>query len=82
MMNVKYRPLGVSKSWQLKQRIKHGWIKNYNFLDRSEIYELQHFPRVYRIGSQLHYLALHAPEAVSLKWRTANRRFVDHYRKF
>ena len=40
------------------------------------------FPGVYNIGSHLHYLACHAPLPVRSRWKSAYRRFCDHYRDF
>jgi hypothetical protein len=45
-------------------------------------YRLTKFPGVYNIGSQLHYLAQHAPRSIRIRWLPAWRRFAAHYRKF
>lgn len=55
-----------------------NWQENYN--DRD--FRLQKWPRVYKIGQHLHYLACHAPLAVRPKWRSAWRRFLKQHRNF
>lgn len=45
-------------------------------------YRLTRFPGVYNIGSQLHYLAQHAPKAVRSRWQWAWQRFIQRYKKF
>lgn len=55
-----------------------NWQENYS--DRD--YRLQGWPRVYKIGYHLHYLACHAPPAVRPKWRSAWQRFIKLHRNF
>jgi hypothetical protein len=81
-MSIKFRPVSTSKRLIVKHRRLYNVYINYNFLDREKIYKLKFFPYVYNIGSQLHYLADHAPEPVRQKWKTAYQRFTNHYRKF
>jgi hypothetical protein len=45
-------------------------------------HRLTMFPTVYNIGSQLHYLAQHAPKPIQRRWLLAWQRFTAHYRKF
>jgi hypothetical protein len=53
---------------------------------RGENWQPRHrltmFPVVYNIGTQLHYLAQHAPRPIRQRWRSAWQRFTQHYRKF
>ena len=81
-MAIKFRPTYVSPRYRLKFWLQFGKHVNYNMIDRKNVYKLNSFPQVYRIGSQLHYLADHAPLPVQKKWKPAFRRFCKQYRKF
>lgn len=81
-MNIKFRPVSVSPVFRLRYWIKFGRHQNYNILDRKKEYKLSTFPTVYRIGSQLHYLADHAPVPIQRKWKPVFQRFCKRYRKF
>jgi len=55
-----------------------NWQENYS--DRD--FRKQGWPRVYKIGQHLHYLACHSPISVRPKWRSAWQRFIKKYRNF
>ena len=80
----KFRPQHWSgKQKLLCQRDLQHYIGRYNWVSRIEKNSyLMSSPYVYKIGSHLHYLALHAPLAVRPKWRSAWRRFIKQYPKF
>jgi hypothetical protein len=84
-MNKKFRP----QYYDSRRRLK--WWRDYreyagelnwqvNHSDRT--FRKQGWPRVYRIGQHLHYLACHAPLSVRPKWRDAWRRFNFKYKNF
>jgi len=81
-MSIKFRPMAISPAFRLRSWLKFGRKENYNFIDRTKDYRLSSFPTVYRIGSQLHYLADHAPVPIQQKWKSAFRKFCERYRKF
>lgn len=67
--------------WWLNYREYAGELNwQVNHSDRT--FRKQRWPRVYRIGQHLHYLACHAPMPVRSKWRVAWRRFTHKYRNF
>jgi len=55
-----------------------NWKTNYTV----KIFKQQKWPRVYKIGQHLHYLACHAPQSVNKKYYQAWCRFYKKYRKF
>jgi hypothetical protein len=81
-MAIKFRPFLLSPKYRLKYWLQFGKHVNYNFIDRKKNYTLSSFPGVYKIGSQLHYLADHAPLPVQKKWKHMFRKFCQRYRKF
>ena len=81
-MAIKFRPFYISPRYRLKFWLQFGKHVNYNMIDRKKEYKLNSFPKVYKIGGQLHYLADHAPLAVQKKWKPVFRKFCQRYRKF
>jgi hypothetical protein len=81
-MSVKFRPFLLSPKYRLKYWLQFKKHINYNFIDRKKNYTLSSFPRAYKIGGHLHYLASHAPLSVRKKWKPAFRRFCQKYKKF
>lgn len=45
-------------------------------------FKKQGWPRVYKIGQHLHYLACHAPKPINKKWYPAWKQFIKRYKKF
>ena len=82
---MKFRPQYYNPQRRLKWWLDYqeyagelNWQENYS--DRN--FRRQGWPRVYKIGHHLHYLACHAPLAVRPKWRAAWQRFIKQYRNF
>jgi hypothetical protein len=81
---LKFRPQDYNRGrwlkWARENRDSHGqynWQQNY-----SDKFWLKYKrPRVYKVGDHLHYLALHAPRSVRLKWRPAWKRFYKQHPK-
>jgi|688.fasta_scaffold238497_2 hypothetical protein len=77
---MKFRPKDYnSKKWLKWQRISGdhwgelNWQENY----KDNFWK----PRVYKIGSHLHYLACHAPINIRKKWYKNWQRFIKNYQK-
>jgi hypothetical protein len=82
---IKFRPLDYNRprwlSWRRKtgdSRGQYNWSQNYS----DRLWRKIKWPRYYKIGQHLQYLALHAPPSVRSKWRLNWRRFSNKYRKF
>lgn len=82
---LKFRPQDRNRGRWLKWQRESGdhwgamnWQENY----RDKLWRKLKWPRVYKIGQHLHYLASHAPRNVRVKWQPAWRRFMNHYRKY
>lgn len=82
---MKFRPQYYNPRRRLKWWREHreyagelNWQVNHS--DRT--FQKQRWPRVYKIGQHLHYLACHAPMSVRPKWRSAWRKFYKTHRKF
>jgi hypothetical protein len=60
--------------WQF--RVKNPGPGKYNFKPRVNIEK-----SINRIASRLHYLGSHSPAPISKKWKTAEKKFFNRYRK-
>jgi hypothetical protein len=82
---LKFRPQDRNRRRWLKWHRESGeyyglynWQQNYS----DQLWRKMKWPRYYKIGQHLHYLAQHAPKNVRAKWQSAWRRFVKHYQKY
>lgn len=82
---TKYRPQFFNTRRRLKYwreyREYTGELNWQTTMDQKTFTKMG-WPRVYKIGQHLHYLACHAPLAVRPKWQSAWQRFVKKYRNF
>lgn len=83
--SLKFRPQEYNRRrklvWWREYREYPGelnWQENYS--DKN--FRHQGWPRVYKIGFHLHYLACHAPRSITKKWYSAWRRFYKKYKQF
>lgn len=75
-----YNPRGKLKWWRLYGEYvgQLNWQENVS----DQTFRKLGWPRVYRIGQHLHYLACHAPKPVNSKWSRVWHRFNHKYRNF
>jgi hypothetical protein len=74
----KFRPQDISTRYVMKQRRLTGRNENYNWQSRIEWYPAGWGFNKRTIGKQfskLHYLACHAPEPVTKRWKQAYEQF-------
>ena len=81
---LKFRPQGWPRREVIRCYRENGHcIGIYNWYTRSSVDDyLIESPKIYKIGSHLHYLACHAPKNIRAKWNSAWRRFYKNYPKF
>jgi hypothetical protein len=78
MLPNKFRPQDLSKTFVMKQRLKHGRSDSYSWQTRIEWFPVGYKLNKKTIAKQfgkLHYLACHAPKPVALKWKAAYNLF-------
>lgn len=82
---MKFRPQDFDRRRRLKWwREYRDYIGDLNWQVgySNKNFRQMSWPRVYKIGQHLHYLACHAPLSVRPKWRSAWLRFSRKYKKF
>lgn len=67
--------------WWLNYREYVGEL-NWQVGHSDRTFRRERWPRVYKIGQHLHYLACHAPLPVRSRWHMAWLRFNRKYRNF
>ena len=82
---MKFRPQYFSPQRRLKWWREYqeyagelNWQSNYS----NKNFRQMGWPRVYKIGHHLHYLACHAPLPVRPRWQAAWQRFLKNHRNF
>lgn len=78
----RFRPQSISARYRMRERRLIGVNQSYNWQSRIRWYPAGwNFNRqtLGRIFSQVHYLAYHAPGAVTKKWRHVAAQFENKY---
>lgn len=78
----KFRPQEISKVSVMKERLKYGRTDNYNWQTRIKWYPAGwgfNKKVLGSIHSRLHYLACHAPDPITKKWRATYAVFMKKH---
>ncbi len=79
MQTTRFRPQGLSKTFLMRQRLKHGVNDTYKWQTRTNWYPAQYklnHRTIMRIFQQIHHYGCHAPGPVMKRWKNAERQFM------
>lgn len=80
MKTYKFRP----QQWSTRTSKHRRYIQSFNRDYNNVNWHVRHWYDNFlsRCGSQLHYLADHAPYPLRKKWKPVFQKFIQHHRKF